>query len=63
MISSRGVRKSAEDSSATDLWQTIFCSLSMILLTFFVMMASWSQFEVRKMAYARLAVARPKTGK
>ncbi|MCX7982193.1 MAG: OmpA family protein [Syntrophales bacterium] len=41
----------------TPTWQTVFCSLVMIVLTFFIMMTAWSQFEVRKMAYARLAVS------
>lgn len=44
------------------IWQTVFCSLIMIILTFFIMMAAWSQFEVRKMAYARLAVSPAKKG-
>jgi len=59
MISRHEEQKRAVGVEYTDVWQTIFCSLAMILLTFFVMMAVWSQFEVRKMAYARLLVSRP----
>ncbi len=59
MASRSEYRERAVGVQSSDIWQTIFCSLAMILLTFFVMMASWSQFEMRKMAYARLAVTRP----
>lgn len=52
--------KSPEDRPPT--WQTVFCSLAMIILTFFIMITAWSQFEVRKMAYARLAVSPTKKG-
>ncbi len=55
-------RRDRSDNEGLSSWQTVFCSLTMIILTFFIMMTAWSQFEVRKMAYARLAVSPAKKG-
>lgn len=41
-------------------WQTIYCSLMLLLMVFFVMIAAWSTVESRKMAYAKNIVEKPK---
>jgi chemotaxis protein MotB len=41
-------------------WQTIYCSLVLLLMVFFVMLAAWSTVESGKMAYARNIAERPK---
>jgi len=54
--------RSLKSPPSVPTWQTVFCSLSMIILTFFIMMTAWSQFEVEKLAYVRRAVAPAKKG-
>ena len=49
-----------ENADAPGQWQTIYCSLMLLLMVFFVMIAAWSTVEARKMAYARNVVEKPK---
>lgn len=49
-----------EHRDAPGQWQTIYCSLMLLLMVFFVMIAAWSTVETRKMAYARNIVEKPK---
>ena len=54
----RNGQEEARDTSGQ--WQTIYCSLMLLLMVFFVMIAAWSTVEARKMAYARNIVEKPK---
>jgi chemotaxis protein MotB len=49
-----------DDPEQGQQWQTIYCSLMLLLTVFFVMIAAWSTVESRKMAYARNIADAPK---
>ncbi|MDD5171226.1 MAG: flagellar motor protein MotB [Syntrophales bacterium] len=49
-----------DGAEQTPQWQTIYCSLMLLLMVFFVMIAVWSTVEARKMAYARNIAETPK---
>ena len=55
----RNQEKQYDESIQSLQWQTIYCSLMLLLMVFFVMIAAWSTVESRKMAYARNITARP----
>jgi chemotaxis protein MotB len=47
------LREKSEDPDPGQQWQTIYCALMLLVMVFFVMIASWSTVEARKMSYAR----------
>ncbi len=52
--------RQGDDPEQVPQWQTIYCSLVLLLMVFFVMIAAWSTVESRKLSYARNITERPK---
>jgi chemotaxis protein MotB len=52
--------RQGDDTEQIPQWQTIYCSLILLLMVFFVMITTWSTVESRKMVYARSIVEKPK---
>jgi len=56
----RNRERPVDNPEQTPQWQTIYCSLMLLLMVFFVMLAAWSTVESGKTAYARNIAERPK---